>query len=637
MSLPERRAIQSEDRDAPARSGVPLVDTVTSIVAAGLENLYEAAGFVAVVAHDRHASIEDDLDGLAAEYERLRGPSERVVASAGPWAAVVAFNVPREQRAKAEARASAWAVAAGALHFSRRPPKGGLADLEGLFALFSYDDAHATLILASDAFGMHALYVAERNGVTYVSTSVLALASYLRARLSLLGVRSYLRAGYHFGRRTSWEGIERLDPATLVAFTPDGVETQVYWAPVVDASVARLRFDEAVEHCLDVAVSANRDLFAGVPPVWTDLTSGYDTRLLALLMREAGVPFEANTRATRYSADISVAREVARRAGWSWSLVTLPDDWESVLPSLLPVALAWGDGNLDAVQLARVIWAHKELGRVHYDLTIGVGGDHYRGHAWRQEFLQAGRSSSVNIDNWLDMRLLSPLNTEIFASDPTPEVRDDLRERMVRRAEPYSGELNTTQLDVMHAYKMTGHLGAFASADGAFLRSRAPFYFRPIFGAAFSTSYRYRNNHRLMRHMINRLDPTLGAVRTGSGGPAQPWRLSNLHRFVPYYVDLGRRATTKLSYRATGHAVFARRTNQRPEALRARTMLVRRLRSEGVLDPSRMRSAPLYKPGALKPWLDLAERPEFAGDELLGRVVTSELALRAADASVDAA
>jgi hypothetical protein len=93
----------------------------------------------------------------------------------------------------------------------------------------------------------------------------------------------------------------------------------------------------------------------------------------------------------------------------------------------------------------------------------------------------------------------------------------------------------------------------------------------------------------------------------------------------------------KVSHRATGHALFARRTSPRPEAVRARTMLVRRLRSEGILDPSRMRSAPLYKPGALEPWLDLAERPEFAGDDLLGRVVTSELALRAADASLDAA
>jgi hypothetical protein len=615
---------------------VPFVEAIPSIVAAGLENLHETAGLVAVVAHDRHASIQEDLDGLAAAYERLRGPSERVVASAGPWAAVVAFNVPREQRAKAQVEASAWAVAAGGVHFSRHPPKNGLADLEGQFALLAYDDAHATLVLASDAFGMHALYVTERNGTTFISTSVLALARYVRARPSLLGVRSYQRAGYHFGRRTSWDGIERLDPATFMAFTPEGVETQVYWSPVVDASVARLRFDEAVEHCMEVAVGAYRDLFAGMPTVCADLTGGYDTRLFILLMREAGVPFDTNTRETRHSADISVAREIARKAGWHWSLLTLPDEWESLLPSLLPVALAWGDGNLDTIQLARVLWAHKELGGEHRDLAIGGGGEHYRGFAWRQEFLQAGRSSRVNINNWLDMRLLHPMNTTIFATDPTPEVRDDLRERMVRRAEPYSDEPNTTQLDVMYAYKMTGHFGAFLSADGAFLRSRLPFYFRPIFAAAFSTNYRHRNNHRLMRHMINRLDPTIAAVRTVTGGPAQPWGLSNLHRFGPYYADLARRAVAKLSYRAIGRAVLASRTPPQPAVTRARCTLVRELRKEGVLDPGRMRSAPLYKPGALEPWLDLAERPVFADNELLGRVVTVELALRAVDASVDA-
>jgi len=308
-----------------------------------------------------------------------------------------------------------------------------------------------------------------------------------------------------------------------------------------------------------------------------------------------------------------------------------------LLPSLLPVALAWGDGNLDAIELARVLWAHRELGREHRDLAIGGGGEHYRGFAWRQEFLQAGRSSRVNMDNWLDMRLLHPLNTQVFASDPTREVRDDFRERMVRRAEPYSDEPNTTQLGVMYAYKVTGHFGAFRSADGAFLRSQLPFYFRQIFGAAFSTNHRHRDNHRLMRHMINRLDPTIAAVRTLTGGPAQPWRLSNLHRFAPYYADLARRAVAKLNYRATGRAVLAPRRHPRPAVARARTTLVRKLRTEGVLDPGRMRSAPLYKPGALEPWLDLAERPVFADDELLGRLVTLELALRAVDASVDAA
>jgi hypothetical protein len=619
-----------------ARSGAPLLDAFSSTVAAGLEKLHDAAGLVAVVAHDRHSSIQEDLEGLAAEYERLRGRSERVVFSAGSWAAVVAFDMPLEQREKLQTPASAWAVAAGAVHFMRRPPDNGLADLEGQFALFAYDDRYATPIVATDPFGMRTLYVAERNGTTYFSTSVLALARHVRAKPSLLGVRSFLRAGYNFGRRTSWEGIERLDPATFMAFTHEGVQTQVYWSPGVDPSVARLRFEEAVDHCLDVGVGAFRDLFAGMPPTWADLSGGYDTRLLTLLLREAGVSFDTNTRGSPASPDIPVARDLARRAGWNWSLLALPDEWESLLPRLLPVALAWGDGNLDAVELARVLWAHKELGLKHRDLAIGGGGEHYRGFAWRQEFLQAGRSSHVNMDNWLAMRLLQPMNTDIFASDPTPEVREDFRDRMVQRAQPYSGELNTTQLDVMYAYKVTGHFGAFLSADGAFLRSRLPFYFRPTWLAAFSTNYRHRDNHRLMRHMINRLDPTMAAVRTVTGGPAQPWRLSNLHRFTPYYADLVRRAVAKLSYRAIGRAVFAPRSHPRPGVARARIALVRRLRRDGVLDPSRMRSAPLYKQGALEPWIDLAEKLVFAEEELLGRLVTVELALRAVDASLEA-
>jgi hypothetical protein len=127
-----------------------------------------------------------------------------------------------------------------------------------------------------------------------------------------------------------------------MAFTPDGVETQRYWSPERDPSVARLSFDELVGHCLEVCVGACRDLFAGFPTVWADLTGGYDTRLLTLLMREAGVSFDTETRGSPNSPDHPIAREIARRAGWNWSLMALPDEWESLLPPLLPVALVGG-------------------------------------------------------------------------------------------------------------------------------------------------------------------------------------------------------------------------------------------------------------------------------------------------------
>ena len=48
-----------------------------------------------------------------------------------------------------------------------------------------------------------------------------------------------------------------------------------------------------------------------------------------------------------------------------------------------------------------------------------------------------------------------------------------------------------------------------------------------------------------------------------------------------------------------------------------------------------MRTGRLYAPAALDQLVQRARRPDFDDDRLLGRIVTLELALRAADASLD--
>jgi hypothetical protein len=233
------------------------------------------------------------------------------------------------------------------------------------------------------------------------------------------------------------------------------------------------------------------------------------------------------------------------------------------------------------------------------------------------------------------MRMLHPFDIAIFATDPTPEVRADMGERMRAWAAPYAGELNTTQLDVMYAYKVTGHFGAFLSAATALLDISFPFYLRPAFTAAFSVNHRYRAQHRLMRHMISALDPSIAALPTTNGGSAEAMRLSNAHRFLPYYAAIGRRAITKVSYTTTGRALLAPSDPTSDRIVHGRRHLVDAWAAEGLFDPSDMRTGRLYDRAALAGVLDRARRGPTVGFDVLSRVATAELTLRAADASLD--
>jgi hypothetical protein len=302
---------------------------------------------------------------------------------------------------------------------------------------------------------------------------------------------------------------------------------------------------------------------------------------------------------------------------------------------VLPVALAWGDGNLEVLELSWVLWAHAQLAQRQRSLLIAGGGEHYRGFAWRQEFLAAGKSNRVKMDNWLDMRLIHPMNTSLFAVDPTDAVRADFAERMSAWAEPYAEEPNTTQLDVMYAYKMTGHCGAYLSADHAYVSPELPYYLKDVFSSAISTNPRFRWSHRLMRHMLERLDPHLAAITTTSGGTAQPLRLSNVHRFAPYYGTLLRKAANKVSQKM-GVPVMPTVAHFDPAPPAARRALLSSLAHRHGLTAADLRSGPLYRHAAIDEFLHAAGRGDRVDSALLGRIITVELALRAVDASVEA-
>jgi hypothetical protein len=592
-------------------------------------------GLIAVIAHDRRAVVEEsEVDELATVYRSLRGESILRRASAGEHARAMELGVEPDTT-PSPPTSSSWVVTAGIRDGDSAVQPHDLERLEGQFGWIAYDSDSDEVAVGTDSFGMFAVYFAHRDGKTYVATSALVLANYLRATPSELGIKIFLRAGYHFGRVTNWEGIARVDPGSRLVFGASGPRYETYWRPEVDGAVAKMNLVEAVRHCCNVACATYAHVLGPDRGTWADLTGGFDTRLLALLLRRAGVDFRSTTTGNDDNLDVRIAKRIAELGGWEWFQVKLPGDWPQVIGSILPTSVAWSDGHLDVLQLARVLWAHREKTWLSRSLLIGGGGEHFRNFTWQQEFLNAGKTSRVNLDNWVDMRLLHPMDMSVLVEDPTDEVRSDLEERMVAWASPYASERNTTQLDVMYAYKITGHFGAYLSAAGAYIEPQLPFYFRPVFVGAFSTDYRHRNNHRLMRHMIAALDERIAAIGTVTGGPAEPWRLSNLHRFLPYYGNLARRAVTKLTQTTTGRPILAPSPTVDERIVSARRAILEQLSKDGALTPSEMRAGRLFKLAALEELLERAARPDFPDDELLGRIITIELALRAADASLD--
>jgi hypothetical protein len=597
---------------------------------------------VAIVAEAPDArATDEELDEFASCYRQLRSQPEHTRLSAGALGAAVLFGTADDLSVGAQRRERSWAGYVGSLHTEESSLiEAGTAALDGQFALVRYRAEAQRYEVLSDPFGLQALYISRRAGLTYISTSALAIAKHLAARPNVDGLEVWLRTGPHFGELTNWDAVKRFAPATARSYGSGGMRCETYWSPKVERRIAAMQLEPAARECVEVATEAWRRRFAvdGGPmarlsSAWCDLSGGYDTRLAALLLDRAGVKFATNTNGSPADPDAVIAKRIATLGGWRWELGTLSGDWPQRCERLIPDAIAWGDGMLEATQLAQVMALQQERGRGPTLLFNGGGGEHWRDYAWKQEFPFGGRRKHVDFDRWVLARFMHPIDASVFKSDPTRRAHASLVERCRDYVAPYADELNSVALDMLYAYKAMAHFGAYQSAARGTLRVELPFYAKEAFLAAFSVAPRHRNSHRLARNAIARLNRRIAELPTTHGDLASPLQVRNAHRFVHFYTTRLRGAARKLTQNLPGPTIGAL-TISTPKGIEAaRRQVLDAFLARTDADPAKMRSGALYDGGALQR-LATSHAATTAGWATLGRIITAERTLEAVDAWV---
>lgn len=590
---------------------------------------------LAIVARDRAVVEPGEIEALAATYERLRGAGVRTEVCGPGWVRAMTIGHEHGQPAGLASADTSWVAWAGSVQHP-----GSLIDappeaLDGQFVSLHFNADEDTLTLVTDPLGLKPVFLAERDRKIYISTSALVLARHLRAPPSRAEMEAFVRMGRQFGPRTHWEGVRRAEPARAMRFDLSGVTERTYWTPSPDPRMARLSLTETAEACSSRGVEWMRSALVGTDAPWCDLTGGFDSRLLALLLRRAGTQFHTNTFGDEGSEDVLIAAEVSGAAGWPWSRFDLPRDWSEILPRVLPAAVAWGDAQLNAVQLAEVLRGHGARAPLGSTVLCGGGGEYYTADAWMHELSRAGRTGEVNFDRWFNVIVLPTMDVSIFSRDPTPGVIQASRGDFQRRIEAYDGVPNVLKLDVMQAYRSRGHYGVYQAAAGGCADQRLPYLAKNLFTDAISVSSRFRRYHRLMRRMTHDLDPRIAAVRTTYGGPAAPATLRNAHQVVRYPLRRGGRLLRKVAHRASGESP----SSASVVAIRrgAHRTLIEAMVRDGRLDIRRMRSGSLYDERSLSRLLESVIRgPGSSASALLGRIATIELALESADADLSA-
>lgn len=500
-----------------------------------------------------------------------------------------------------------------------------LARLDGLFALAIYNGRTRTLSIVSDPFGFYALFYGEHAHKFFISTSALAVAQQMRAAPNRLGLECFLRTGKVFGELTLWQGVKRVRPATVLNLSARGVEASIYWTPLIDPALTKLNLSDAVDAAVQVVPAILHRNLAREGKVWSDLTGGFDSRFLAVLLERAGIPFKANFVGADEHPDVQIAKQIVAATGWEHQHFELPRTWAEDAPAYLDEALERGDGHLNVLLMLRPLWVHHCESTQFSTLLSGLGGEMWRGLNWWSERAALG-SPTVHYERQL-WSLMHPVPAEVLTGDARA-VQAELGKQFQQIGEAFVDAPNTFKLDAVYAYRETAHAGAWSTCAAGLLRILPAMFSKDIVTFVMSLDYRWRADNALVKHLLARYKPALAEIEIEGRGPAMPFRWNNWYRFIPSRLVFARKAIDKFSQVAFGKTLWQ---NARPASF-SRTewlqAIMRDVHARKLFDSTEMRTREVYRVQALPGFLAQVTEGRFKHEEFLGRMITLEMAMQ---------
>jgi asparagine synthase (glutamine-hydrolysing) len=173
---------------------------------------------------------------------------------------------------------------------------GGLAELDGMFAVAIWDGHAGRLVLARDRAGEKPLFYARIDDELWFASEVQALLEHpsLRRSIDASALRQYLTLGYVLEPRTPFAAIRRVEAGTVAVISADGTDVTRYWQPESVGIEYRplAEAERALDRVLEDAVA--KQLQADVP-IGVFTSGGVDSALLTALAVRSGAAPDVHT------------------------------------------------------------------------------------------------------------------------------------------------------------------------------------------------------------------------------------------------------------------------------------------------------------------------------------------------------
>lgn len=254
--------------------------------------------------------------------------------------------------------------------------------LRGMFAFGLYDTTTATLHLVRDQSGIKPLYLASIDGAMHFASEMRSLMTAFTKKptLNIRSLSRYLRLQYVPGPETMCEGIESLNPGTIVSINRGREMRKKFTTAVAPMTFKNpADFREYFPTLMDAVV---RDHMIADRPIGIFLSGGMDSSIVLHHMATASekpvntftVRFEATKEegSKRFNTDADLATLTAKHYQTNHTELLLSA--EEFKNSYRETALALDQPNADSVSVAQFLLSRLAKKSVDVVLT-GAGGD----------------------------------------------------------------------------------------------------------------------------------------------------------------------------------------------------------------------------------------------------------------------
>lgn len=257
-----------------------------------------------------------------------------------------------------------------------------------------------------------------------------------------------------------------------------------------------------------------------------DMTGGYDSRLLACALKNAGVNFDAVYSDKSSPSELEIVKRVADKIGTTLKVIRpQPVNTDEHLNELFELS----DGLVDALSINSLTQIQKWRKENGYTFVLtGAGGEVLKDFFWQQDFPFYG-VEKANLNKLIDFRFYPQRASAIWVANGDTSSQSLQEAFIERHIKPVLRDTNTRTYDaVYYEVRIREILSALSHVSEKYLPVHSPFADYYFANMGYNLNVRERLFNKFHRSYLSHRNPDVAAIPTTDGNMTASIRFKHI-------------------------------------------------------------------------------------------------------------